>query len=112
SSASCPTGTRPRAAAPTANSQAVEELALRALLARSPEHDRERADDQYEVESQTPLIDVPEIEPHPVVERHPVPAAADLPETGETGPHGEPAKIPRFAGWRARISLVPGCKRT
>src|SRR5712675_1881866 len=64
------------------------------LLSRSPQNHAERTKDEVEVDVKAPVVDVFEIEPHPLVERDLVAIRTDLPEAGEPGANGETAILP------------------
>ena len=74
------------------------------------ENDPEGPDDEAEVETQAPAIDVVEIEAHPVVEWHLVAGCTDLPEACETGPDGEsaaPGSEPRPTATTTEVASWP-----
>src|ERR1017187_7834547 len=63
--------------------------------AEAGEDDGEGAGEDFQVEPEGPVVDVLEVEFHPLVEADLV-AAADLPDAGEAGLHGEAAAMPRI----------------
>src|ERR1017187_5914279 len=60
--------------------------------AEAGEDDGEGAGENFQVEPEGPVVDVLEVEFHPLVEADLV-AAADLPDAGEAGLHGEAAAM-------------------
>src|SRR5580698_10667473 len=62
--------------------------------AEAGEDDGDGAGEDFQVEPERPVVDVLEIEFHPLVETDLV-AAADLPDASEDGLHGKAATVPR-----------------
>src|ERR1039458_1026454 len=73
--------------------------------AEAGQDDGDGAGEDFQVEPERPVVDVLEIELHPLVEADLV-ASADLPDTGQTRFHGEAAAVPRIVvlplGWDGR----------
>src|ERR1017187_10620677 len=63
--------------------------------AEAGQDDGHGAGEDFEVEPEGPVVDILEVEFHPLVEADLV-AAADLPDAGEAGLHGEAAAMPRI----------------
>ena len=65
----------------------------RSPAAAAEEGDGDRGEEDFHIEPEGPLVDVGEVQAHPVVEVGNVVAAVDLPEAGEAGLHTEPAAV-------------------
>src|SRR5664280_1762689 len=60
---------------------------------RASEHDGDGADQDFQIEPQRPVVNVFEVEAHPLLEIGYLVASADLPEAGEAGLDAEAAAM-------------------
>src|SRR5664279_4602584 len=63
------------------------------FCSRAGKHRRQCAPENGDVKPQRPMVDVFQVEPHPILEIGDVVAAADLPETGEARLNTQPAPM-------------------
>src|SRR5271155_2716695 len=60
---------------------------------RTPQDRRNRLDQYFQIKPQKPLVDVLQIQLHPLLERNSA-SSADLPQTGDTGTDAEAPALP------------------
>ena len=62
----------------------------------------------FKIEPERPLVDVFQVQFHPVVKADIVTAGGDLPQAGDAGLHGKPAALPQIVFLYFRRDRRPG----